>query len=69
MTRHTPRLAERLDQYIIDQGDLNLTRAWFRVVQSERMTLWLYGEFGEVLAHDGFAHPARHLKSLKDRPA
>lgn len=62
MTRHTPRLAEFLDQTVIDQGDLDLTRAWFRSIDSEKLVLALYAEFAEVMDREGFVHPARWLK-------
>ena len=64
--RHTPRIAERLDQLILDQGDLDLTRAWFRCVHSEKLTLALYPVFAEVMEREGFVHPAAWLKSLKE---
>lgn len=62
MSRHTPRVAEALDQLILDQGDLELTRAWFRCIDSEKLTLALYPVFAEVMAREGFVHPARWLK-------
>lgn len=67
MTRHTPRLAEWLDQTIIDQGDLDLTRAWFRCIDSEKLVLDLYGEFAAVIGREGFVHVAAWLKSLKEQ--
>ena len=61
-SRHTPRIAEALDQLILDQRDLDLTRAWFRSIDSEKLTLALYPVFAEVMAQEGFVHPARWLK-------
>ena len=62
--RHTPRIAEALDQLILEQGDLDLTRAWFRCVHSEKLTLALYPVFAEVMEKEGFVHPARCLRSF-----
>lgn len=62
MTRHTPRIAEALDQIILDERDLDLTRAWFRSIDSEKLTLALYPVFAEVMSQEGFVHPARWLK-------
>lgn len=62
MTRHTPRIAEALDQLILDERDLDLTRAWFRSIDSEKLTLALYPLFAEVMEKEGFVHPARWLK-------
>lgn len=61
-SRHTPRIAEALDQLILDERDLDLTRAWFRCIDSEKLTLALYPVFAEVLEKEGFVHPARWLK-------
>ena len=61
-SRHTPRIAEALDQLILEQRDLDLTRAWFRSIDSEKLTLALYPVFAEVMEKEGFVHPARWLK-------
>ena len=61
-SRHTPRIAEALDQLILDERDLDLTRAWFRSIDSEKLTLALYPVFAEVMEREGFVHPARWLK-------
>lgn len=63
-SRHTPRIAEALDQLILDQGDVDLAKAWFRCIDSEKMTLALYPVFAEVMDREGFVHPARWLRSL-----
>ena len=63
-SRHTPRIAEALDQLILDERDLDLTRAWFRSIDSEKLTLALYPVFAEVMEKEGFVHPARWLKEL-----
>lgn len=62
MTRHTPRIAEALDLLILHERDLDLTRAWFRSIDSEKLTLALYPVFAEVMEREGFVHPARWLK-------
>lgn len=62
MTRHTPRIAEAIDHLICDERDVELSRAWFRCIDSEKLTLALYPVFAEVLEKEGFVHPARWLK-------
>lgn len=64
MTRHTPRIAEAIDQFIVERVDRELAKAWFRAVPSEELALALYPVFAEVMAQEGFVHPARWLKEL-----
>lgn len=61
-SRHTPRIAEALDQFIVETTDREFAKAWFRLVNSEDMAISLYPVFAEVLASEGWGRVARRLK-------
>lgn len=67
MTRHTPRIAEAIDQFIAERTDREFAKAWFRAVPSEELALALYPVFAEVMDREGFVNPAAWLKSLKEQ--
>jgi hypothetical protein len=65
-SKHTPRVAEAIDQFIVETTDREFAKAWFRAVASEDLAIALYPVFAEVMAQEGFVHPAVWLQSLKE---